>query len=100
MVENNDDQKLKALDARLKAARGVEESEVEEAQPSALGVAWKLGMELVVGVCVGAFIGYWIDIWFGSNPVGLLVMIFLGFGAGVRNVYREAEKLQREADES
>ena len=99
MVEDNDDQKLNSLESRLKAARGPEEQEAEEPPVNPVGVAWKLGTELVVGVAVGAFLGLEVDKWLDSKPVALIILVMLGFGAGIRNVLREARKLQDGLDD-
>jgi len=99
MVDEDNDQKLKALESRLKAARKDHDKGSDEEPVSISGAALKLGVELVAGVMVGAFIGYHIDAWLGTNPFGLIVMIFLGFGAGIKNVLGEARKLQDKIDD-
>ena len=66
-------------------------------QGSAIGQALRLGLELVVGVAVGAFIGWTLDRWLGTAP--FLMVVFLGFGAaaGILNVVRTAQRMQAEA---
>jgi ATP synthase protein I len=51
-------------------------------------VAFRAATDLVSGVAVGAFIGYWIDRWLGSQPFGMIILLFLGFIAGFMNIYR------------
>ncbi len=85
---------LKSLDDRLKKARSqVDEGKVEVV-PSPIGIAWRLGIELVAGVVVGLFIGIALDDWLGTKPVFLILLVFLGFGAGIRNVVRESKRMQ------
>jgi ATP synthase protein I len=55
---------------------------------NATGQAFRAATDLVAGVMVGLFIGYWIDKWLNSAPWGLLVMLILGFAAGLLNIYR------------
>ena len=66
----------------------------EEQTPSPMGIAFKMGIELVVGSGVGAFIGFWFDRWFDTKPVFLIVLLILGFASGIRNVVREANRMQ------
>jgi ATP synthase protein I len=44
----------------------------------------------VVGVLVGAGIGWTLDRVLGISPWGLIVFLLLGFAAGVANVVRAA----------
>ncbi|WP_262695903.1 AtpZ/AtpI family protein [Kordiimonas aquimaris] len=66
----------------------------EDKSGSPMGIAFKMGIELVVGSGVGAFIGFWFDRWFDTKPVFLIVLLILGFASGIRNVIREANKMQ------
>jgi ATP synthase protein I len=51
---------------------------------------FRLSSELVAGVLVGAGLGWLIDRWLGTTPWGLMVLLLLGFAAGVLNVMRTA----------
>ncbi len=57
---------------------------------SAFARGFRLSTELVAGVLVGAGIGWLIDRWLGTKPWGLIVLLLLGFAAGVLNVMRAA----------
>jgi len=65
---------------------------------TASGIALKMGVELVAGTGVGAFMGFWIDKWVGTAPLFMIVLLILGFATGVRNVVRQAREAQ-EAEE-
>jgi ATP synthase protein I len=54
------------------------------------GQALKMSSEFVAGIAVGAALGWFIDWAAGTSPWGLIVFLFLGFGAGVLNVMRSA----------
>lgn len=54
------------------------------------GKAVKLSSEFIAGVIVGAGLGYFIDRLAGTAPWGMIIFLFLGFGAGVLNVLRSA----------
>jgi ATP synthase protein I len=64
--------------------------EVRRADPSALARGLRLSSELVAGVLVGAVIGWSLDYWVGTKPWGMIVLVLLGFAAGVLNVMRSA----------
>jgi ATP synthase protein I len=55
---------------------------------SALGLAFRISLELVVAVVVGAGIGWAFDRWLGTRPWGMILFFFLGVAAGLANVYR------------
>ena len=51
---------------------------------------FRLSSELVAGVLVGAGLGWLIDRLLGTSPWGLIVLLLLGFAAGVLTVMRSA----------
>jgi ATP synthase protein I len=55
---------------------------------NALGMALRIGVELVVALIVGVGIGWALDRWLGTRPWGMIVFFFLGIAAGLVNVYR------------
>ncbi len=57
---------------------------------SAFARGFRLSTELVAGVLVGAGLGWLLDSWLGTSPWGLIVLLMLGFAAGVLNVMRAA----------
>jgi len=86
--------RLKRLGERLDHQQGTSrQAEVgpsSKSDPSALARGFRLSTELVVGVAVGAFIGWALDRWLGTSPWGMIVFLLLGFAAGVVNVMRAA----------
>jgi ATP synthase protein I len=62
--------------------------DIGQSARDALGLAFRISLELVVAVVVGAGIGWAIDRWFGTRPWGMIILFFLGIGAGLVNVYR------------
>ena len=63
---------------------------------SFMGTAFKLGPELVAAVVVGTIIGFILDSWFGTTPWLIIIFFFLGAAAGMLNVIRTANRMQRE----
>lgn len=95
MAENDERgrSELDGIDARLRAARGVQKAEADRgregpARSSGMGIAFRIGIELVTTVLVGLGIGIVLDRWLGTAPWLMVVLIFLGGAAGVMNVYR------------
>jgi ATP synthase protein I len=51
---------------------------------------FRLSSELVAGVLVGAGLGWLVDRLLGTSPWGLIVLLLLGFAAGVLSIMRSA----------
>ena len=56
-------------------------------------VGWRMVIELVTGLIIGAGIGYGLDWLFGTIPLFLVVFTLLGFAAGVQTMLRSAREL-------
>ena len=61
-----------------------------------MGSAFRLGTELVAAVAVGTIIGFILDNWFDTKPWLIIIFFFLGTAAGILNVIRTANRLQKE----
>lgn len=55
---------------------------------SGFEMAFRVGSDMIAGVVVGAAIGYGLDYWTNHRVMFLILFSFLGFGAGMRNVWR------------
>jgi ATP synthase protein I len=85
--------RLRKLGKRLDAHRDVRDEEVRrDTAPRKPGVAMamRLGADFVAGVVVGAALGWGFDRLFDTSPWGLVVLLLLGFAAGLLNVMRSA----------
>lgn len=91
------------LKARISRAKSDYEAADGAKAPSAnrdmtgLGRGMRLGTEFIAAVLVGAGMGYLLDLWLGTSPWLLLVLLMVGFAAGVLNVVRSAEQMNRAA---
>ena len=84
---------------RLKIAKSKIKKDVlseSEKRGSFMGTAFKLGTELVAAVGVGTIIGFILDSWFGTKPWLIIIFFFLGAAAGMFNVIRVANRMQKE----
>ena len=92
------EERLKALGQRIDTARKKAEPPPETAgRPSALGLAFRLSVELVAGLVVGGLIGWQLDVWLGTKPAFLLVFFALGAASGILNVIRTARQMNEQA---
>ena len=84
---------------RLKIAKSKIKKQLDnddEKRGSFMGSAFKLGTELVAAVAVGTIIGFILDSWFDTKPWLIIIFFFLGAAAGMLNVIRTANKMQKE----
>ena len=65
-----------------------------------LGVAFRLGTEMLVATGLGSLMGYAVDHFLGTTPWFLVLGVFFGAGAGCLNAYRAAMELEKEALEN
>ncbi len=87
------ERRRRQLDSILAEKRPAAEGEADKPKSGGMagfGNAMKLSSEFIAGILVGAGLGWVIDYWAGTSPWGLIVFLFLGFGAGVLNVLRSA----------
>ena len=84
---------------RLKIAKSKIKKQFEDDKDkrgSFMGSAFKLGTELVAAVAVGTIIGFILDTLFDTKPWLIIVFFFLGAIAGILNVIRAANRMQKE----
>ena len=84
---------------RLKIAKNKTDKDKKsekENKGSSMGSAFKMSTELVSAVAVGTIIGFILDSWFDTKPWFIIIFFFLGAAAGMLNVIRAANKMQKE----
>ena len=89
--------RLAELDKRITAARdaGKPKPRPVKEEYEAASYAWRMVIELVMGILIGGAMGYGLDSFLGTLPAFLIVFVLLGFAAGVRTMMRSAEEMQR-----
>jgi ATP synthase protein I len=95
MTEPSESERLEALRRRIAAAKGPPPADHMESHYSQAQHAWRMVIELVAGLCLGAGIGYGLDWLLGSGPWLLIVFTLLGFAAGVKTVISSAQEIQK-----
>ena len=102
MAEEPFSERLKRLEDRIAAARAgrAEPSRGHRGEFTQGSLAWRMVIELVVGMVLGLGIGWGLDALFGTRPVFLVVFALLGFAAGVRTMLRTAEEVRHKRGEA
>ncbi len=104
MAEEQKPTSLEDLDARVTAARAANKQRsgnsgtAAEGKPpmTGLGLAMRIGTELVAAIAVGLAVGYGLDLWLGTKPWLMVAFFFLGSAAGMLNVYRTTAHMGRD----
>jgi len=93
--DNELEQRRASLEDRLKdrqkAARPAKVSSTSGL--SGIGNAMRLSSEFIAAILVGAGIGYLIDTFAGTTPWAMIILLLLGFVAGVLNVLRASGEI-------
>jgi len=95
MSDAPDPNRLSELEQRIEAARKAQEPK-EESKISQAQHAWRMIVELTVGIAIGVGIGYGLDVLFGTMPWFLVSFTLLGFAAGVNVMLKTAKELQED----
>jgi ATP synthase protein I len=96
------EERISDLGSRLgKARSGQRESTGQgdsgaEGRRRGMAYGMRMAADLVAAVIVGSVIGWGLDWVLGSRPWLFLIFFLLGFAAGVLNVVRSYERMQRE----
>ncbi|PTQ08520.1 F0F1 ATP synthase assembly protein I [Sphingomonas oleivorans] len=86
-----EDARITSLERRLKAAHhaeAVRTGKVKAASSKGYAQGNRVLAEMIAGPAGGALFGWLLDRWLGTSPWLLLVMIALGIGVAIRNIYR------------
>ena len=70
-------------------------NENDSAKSSAFGLAMRITTDLMSGVIIGGIMGWSFDKLFGTSPWFLIVFFILGVAAGISNVIRTANKMNK-----
>ncbi|MDE2385752.1 MAG: AtpZ/AtpI family protein [Alphaproteobacteria bacterium] len=95
--------RLHDLDSRLAAERKqtakAEKPPVQYQGATDYSKGYRLVSEFVAGVLVGALVGYGLDYVFHTLPLFLIIFLLAGFGAGILNMSRAANRTPPTAEE-
>ncbi|MGD1885860.1 MAG: AtpZ/AtpI family protein [Cohaesibacteraceae bacterium] len=81
--------RLDALDDKLGAHRPkADGDDADAAKRTGYGLAVRVSSDFIAAIFVGGALGWFLDSVAGTGPFGLIVLLLLGFAAGVLNVMR------------
>jgi ATP synthase protein I len=55
-----------------------------------------LGLEMGISLVIGLGIGYYLDRYFGTSPVLLIIFMIFGIVAGMKRLYTLWKRMERE----
>ena len=95
-------ERIDALDEKISASRQGQVPPEKQARVNAnmLGLAYRLLVEILVGIAVGGFVGWWMDKVLDTKPIWMLVFLVLGMGAGLMNSVRTVNEMRRKQDQA
>ena len=65
---------------------------------SGLGIAFRLGTEMLVTTVLGSLMGYAVDHFLNTKPWFLVLGVFFGACAGCLSAYRTSLELEKEGE--
>jgi ATP synthase protein I len=86
--------------AKARRDRGLAEPErsgESRQHAGGLGLGMRISIEIVTALAVSTGLGWVFDQWWGTTPWAMLVMLVLGFAAGINNAVRAANRLDAAA---
>ena len=93
--------RLHSLGARLEARKVKDRANAGQPKrdKSGFGAALRLSSEFISAILVGAGLGYFLDRLAGTTPWGMIILLLLGFVAGVINVLRSSGQVANPYDQ-
>lgn len=88
---------LDDLEQKIKQAKGEESQPQDEDENLGQGmeIAGRIVTDLFAGIAVGGVIGWFIDNYFNSLPLFLIICLLLGGAGGAMNIYRSFNNQQQ-----
>jgi ATP synthase protein I len=99
MADDPDPGRIDELERRIAALKAKDKRDPSAMKGIGQGeAAWRMVIELVVGMALGLAIGFGLDVLFGTKPVMMVIFVLLGFAAGIRTMLRTAAELGKKAE--
>ena len=96
--ENDQEEALAKLAdklARAKQKGSTSSHNPTKSSPSGIGLGMRITVDFVAGIGIGVAIGLYLDKIFDTQPIFLIVFMMIGFGAGLLNVIRTAQQIDK-----
>jgi|GEM_PF-1536987 len=91
MNEHKDD--IDDLGARIAKIKSSKDEQSERTKKRSRHTGTQAGMEFVLSVLFGGYLGYVLDEHFQTAPLFLILLFFLGCGAGFMSIFRAHKKM-------
>lgn len=90
---------LEELDKSIKEARDRSlPKDIQKKKVGDVSDVMRMSIEIVAGIVVGTFIGYWLDKLFDTLPLFLILCFCLGVAGSALNIYRMVKQELSEDD--
>jgi ATP synthase protein I len=89
--ENRD--RLKTLESKINSVKKREKYR-QSGKKSKVGYALKLSTEFASALIVGIVIGTVLDRWLETEPLFIIIFIFLSIAAGLFNIFKSVRKIK------
>jgi ATP synthase protein I len=83
------------LKKKIELTKNKYSNNLNKNNPNIIGLAFRIGTELVAAVFVATFIGYYLDKWLGTKPIFIIILFMVGVAAGIFNVVRSAKMINK-----
>lgn len=94
------DARLESLDERLERLQRAEADQAGKEQPNRVRqFGQRMAGQMIGAPAGGLLLGWGLDTLFKTKPLFMIVLMFVGFGLGIRNVYNWAKKTPSSSDE-
>lgn len=81
------DNDLESLEAKISALKEATAPGKASQDAKSKGDAMRWASDFIAATAVGTVIGYGLDAWLGSSPIGIVTGLMLGCAAGVKMIW-------------
>jgi ATP synthase protein I len=89
---NKVDPDLEALEATISALKEATKPAEASSGAKAKGEAMRFASDFIAATAVGTVLGFAVDSWLGSKPIGIVIGLMLGCAAGVKMIWSRIGK--------
>ena len=83
------------LKKKIELTKNKYKSSLPQNNNNIIGMAFRIGIELVAAIFVATFVGYYLDKWLGTKPIFIIILFMVGVAAGIFNVVRSAKMINK-----
>jgi ATP synthase protein I len=80
--------KLNSLNKKVENIKNQTDKKIEKQDMSGLKYFSLISVDLLAGIGVGGFLGYYLDVFFQSKPLCFIIFMLLGLAGGFLNIFK------------